>query len=353
MSAAAGTVSAAVIGATGYVGGEVLRLLAHHPLLRVEAAVARSAAGRSVANLFPHLRGVYDDMEFLPLDGLDLSRPDPLAVFACLPHGEGAALTDLLLREAEGRGRPVFLVDLSADFRLPDPAAYARVYGHEHRAPSRYGDFFCGLPDLSPGVPSRFLSHPGCFTTAVTLACAPLVALGLCEPDLRVSAVTGSTGSGREPKEGTHHPERHGNLMAYNPLRHRHAPEMEMLLGRLGATPRILFVPHSGPFARGIHATVHGTLASPMASEELVARMAAFYGASVFVTVAGSPPRIKDVVGSNRCHLSAAVSGRDFVLLAAIDNLVKGAAGGAIQWMNRLIDLPEDAGLRLPALGWN
>jgi N-acetyl-gamma-glutamyl-phosphate reductase len=342
-----------VLGATGYVGGEVLRLLAMHPNLYLEAAVARSAVGQPLSQMFPHLTGIYDNIHFVGMDGITFKSGASVAVFSCLPHGTGAAQIDQLIRAADNAGCEIRLVDLSADFRLESPELYLEVYGHEHQAKSRYEEFDCALPELTPGIPSRFIAHPGCFTTAATLACAPLLALGMTTGTFRISAVTGSTGSGRDPKDATHHPERHSNLSAYNPLLHRHTPEMEMLIARsAGESARVRFVPHSGPFARGIHATIFGELIRPMDAAAVTESVREFYEHAPFITVSNKPPRLKDVVGSNRCHLGVSVSETDVVIFSVIDNLIKGAAGGAVQWMNRLQGFPETAGLMIPALGW-
>ena len=197
------------------------------------------------------------------------------------------------------------------------------------------------------------IAHPGCFTSAVTLGCSPLHALHLVQPRVVVSAVTGSTGSGREPSATTHHPERHGNLRAYSPLKHRHEIEMRTLVGQQGKGPvEVLFVPHSGSFARGIHATIHARLLRPISTAELVERIAGFYQHTPFVSVTAAPPTLKEVVGTNRCRLGVVVRGLTLVVTSVIDNLVKGAAGGAVQWMNRLFGFDEDAGLRLAGLGW-
>ncbi len=354
----------AVLGASGYAAGELMRLLAVHPHLRLRVAVSRSRVGRPVAETFPHLRGVWGpysnlvskEMIFGSEDDLDtlLDESDSLAVFACLPHGESAARIDALLTTCEARGVRVHLVDLSADFRLPSPQDYERIYGTKHPAPERYPAFTCGLPELTEETPRGPVANPGCFTTAVTLACAPAQAVGFAEPCFRVSAITGSTGSGRSPSATTHHPERHGNLKAYSPLVHRHAAEMNVLLARLnGNSPEVRFVPHSGPWSRGIHATVHLDLKRPMTTDELVRRYAAFYARSPFVSVADEPPRLKDVVGTNRCHLGVVSEGRSAVVFSVIDNLTKGAAGGAVHWMNRLGGFAETAGLNLPGVGWN
>ena len=258
-----------------------------------------------------------------------------------------------LLSKAESAESQVHLVDLSADFRHRSSQAFENIYDEPHGAPQRIEQFECGLPELVSTQPAKHVSHPGCFTTATILACAPLAKGNLGDGEFFVSAVTGSTGSGRDASAGTHHPERHGNLTAYKPLVHRHAPEMEMLLGALSSqNPKVNFVPHSGPFARGIHATVHTKLREPMGQSELLALYEYFYRDSPFVAIQEAPPRLKDVVGSNRCHLFVTSQGRDVVVLSVIDNLIKGAAGGAMQWMNRLCGLDHATGLQTPSLGW-
>lgn len=355
-------IPAAVLGASGYAAGELMRLLALHPHLRLTVAVSRSMAGQPVTGAFSHLRGVLEGFDFgdeEQLEGLlrsarDGGDPSPVAVFSCLPHGKTAARLDALLTQTETQAAELRLVDLSADFRLPSPVDYERVYGSPHAAPHRYGDFTCGLPELTGETPEGAVVHPGCFTTATVLAIAPAQALGLAHPCFRVSAVTGSTGSGRSPSANTHHPERHGNLKAYLPLAHRHVPEMEMLLARLGGErPEVLFVPHSGPWSRGIHATVHLDLTREMTTQELGDSYADFYGDAPFVSVGTEPPRLKEVVATNRCRIGVAASGRRAVVFSVIDNLTKGAAGGAVHWMNRLCSFEETAGLGLPGVGWS
>lgn len=351
-------VDTAILGATGYVAGELLRILAGHPGLRLAAAVSRSQAGAPVEDTFPHLRGIFGGAHFVADDALAslLHAPGPLAVFSALPHGESAPRLDRLFADAAAAGKTLKVVDLSADFRISDPADYERVYGKPHGAPDRLAAFRCALPDLDRTAPAGPIAHPGCFTTAVTLACAPLHALGLAEPRFFAAAVTGSTGSGREPSATTHHPERHGGFKAYSPLQHRHEIEMRTLVGRAaggGEAPEVLFVPHSGPFARGIHATVHARLVKPLDAAALAAAIAGFYAATPFVSVSTAPPALKEVVGTNRCRLGVAARGRDAVVFSVIDNLTKGAAGGGVQWMNRLLGQDETAGLLLPGLGWN
>jgi N-acetyl-gamma-glutamyl-phosphate reductase len=197
------------------------------------------------------------------------------------------------------------------------------------------------------------MAHPGCFCTATLLASVPLLALDLVEPQIYVSAVTGSTGAGRSPIAGTHHPQRHSDLYAYNALTHRHQAEISALArAATGKDGRFAFVPHTGPFARGIHATVQAVLKKPLDTPAAIEAIRGFYAGRPFVRVLSEPPRVKDVVASNYAQLSAAADGRTIVVMSVVDNLVKGAAGGAMQWMNRLLGFDETDGLLAPAPGW-
>jgi N-acetyl-gamma-glutamyl-phosphate reductase common form len=244
-------------------------------------------------------------------------------------------------------------VDISADYRYSTDAAYAVVYKHPHGAPHRLAQFTCAVPEHLATAPTPHIAHPGCFATAILLASVPLLKLGLVTPQLFVSGVTGSTGSGRKPVEGTHHPLRHSDLYAYNPLGHRHTPEVAACAKAASSVnAKFSFVPHSGPFARGIHVTVQAQLAKPANALELLEAFAKFYEHSPFVNVSAQPPRIKDVAGSNYARLSVASDGDTIAVMSVLDNLNKGAAGGAVQWMNRLLGLPETAGLTAPAAGW-
>jgi N-acetyl-gamma-glutamyl-phosphate reductase len=181
----------------------------------------------------------------------------------------------------------------------------------------------------------------------------PLLAMQLVQPTLFVSGVTGSTGSGRKPVDGTHHPTRHSDLYSYGALTHRHIPEITACASAAsGVQAEFAFVPHSGPFARGIHVTVQATLVTALDTAGVLARLREFYAAAPFVRVLDSAPRLKDIVASNYAHLGAAANGRTVAVMCVVDNLNKGAAGGAMQWMNRLFALPETAGLTAPAAGW-
>ncbi len=336
-------VDAVVLSGSGYAGAEVLRLLAAHPELRVVATTAHSAAGQAVGSLHPHLARAYPELSFVDLDQLELPGSGPVAIFGCGPHG-GSARDTLHAMTLAGE-RPHRVVELSADFRH-DAATFEAVYGVVHPAPELLDRVTCAPPDLEPG-PADLACQPGCFTTAVTLAVAPLVRSGLVAPDVQVSAVTGSTGSGRNPKPGTHHPVRHGNLWAYSALDHRHVPEMERLTGAA-----VTFVPHSGPFARGIEATCFLRRTGGSA-EDLREALYAFYAGSPFVHVQDTPPKLSDVVGTNRCHVGLLQRGDRIVVSSVIDNLIKGAAGGAVQWMNRLHGWPDATGLEADPIPWS
>jgi N-acetyl-gamma-glutamyl-phosphate reductase len=298
--------------------------------------------------LLPHLRFAGHD------EVVEYVTANPAtAVFSAAPHGVSATLIDKLLAAAAQAGTRPRVVDISADFRFRTAAAYEAVYKHGHGAPDRIAEFTCAVPEHLNALPTPHVAHPGCFATAILLASVPLLSLGLVEPRLFVSGITGSTGSGRQPTAGTHHPQRHSDLYAYNALAHRHAPEVRALaLAASGVEADFNFVPHSGPFARGIHVTVQAVAREPITSHELVHALRDYYDQSVFVRVGGELPRVKDVVASNYAQLSGVAHGNSVAVMCAIDNLTKGAAGGAVQWMNRMLGYEETAGLMQPAAGW-
>ena len=344
-----------VLGGTGYVAGELLRLIAGHPSFALAGVLSDSRSGEPVASAFPHLASAYPDVHFKSQAEIEavLAGGRESALFSAAPHGVSAALIDTLLTSAARAGARPRVVDISADFRYSSAEAYRAVYQHEHGAPRRLAEFTCAVPEHLTELTTPHVAHPGCFATAVLLASVPLLQLGLTAPTLYVSGITGSTGSGRKPTEGTHHPLRHGDLYSYGALKHRHVPEIAACArAASGIEADFSFVPHSGPFARGIHVTVQGALKSTLDTPQVLEALRAFYQRSAFVRITQSAPRIKDVVASNYAHLSAAANGRTVAVMCALDNLTKGAAGGAVQWMNRMFSLPETAGLTAPAPGW-
>lgn len=348
-------IQAVVLGATGYVGGELLRLISAHPDLQFAAAVSESRSGEQISATFANLAVAYGEQCFVGHDNWinDLETASKLALFSAAPHGASAALIANALEAAAEKDITVHVVDSSADFRYSNQTDYELVYDTEHGAPDLLGAFQSGVPEHVADLQAAHVGHPGCFATAILLATVPLIQSGLTDSEVFVTGITGSTGSGRSPQPGTHHPERHGNLYAYKPLAHRHAPEIAALTeAATGRETTVHFVPHSGPFARGIHATVQAKTTKPVSDKQIHEVFARAYSASPFVEVISGAPRLKSVIASNQCHIGVASGGDTIVVMSVIDNLVKGAAGGAVQWMNRLWDLPETAGLTAAAPGW-
>ena len=323
----------AILGASGYVGGELLRLLAAHPELRATKLFGESKAGRSVAEVHPHLAPVYTG-SFEKFDKAALAEVD--LVFAALPHGQSQAIAPAMLDV----GIP--FVDLGADFRLDDAATYERWYGHAHEAPALLGEFVYGIPELNRAMirGSKAVAAAGCYATAAILALKPLVDSGLVDPkSLIVDAASGVSGAGREAKEATGFSTLDGSLAAYGLLNHRHTAEMEMAL-----EATVLFTPHLVPMTRGILATCYGEATGK--GDPLKALQAA-YADEPFVHVTDASPATKWVMGSNGVQVTARLDERTgrVLALSAIDNLGKGAAGQMVQCANLMLGLDEVAGL--------
>ena len=355
-----------VLGASGYAGGELLRWIGGHPRMELLAAVSNSHGNQPIGNTFPHLAPTFPDRNFAaPADlpaALSRGRDEfpRLAAFSAAPHTASAPAIARLLEAASAAGADPPVVDLSADFRHAEAARFQEIYGVPHPTPELVPRFHCGLPELDrrkAGIPAtgRLFAHPGCFASAVALAAAPLVHAGLANPEIHASGITGSTGSGGKPKSTTHHPVRHANLYSYKPLAHRHAPEMETLLGFPGEPQvRVRFVPHSGPFARGIHITVFAALRKDRAGltdEALERCYRGFYRGAPLVRTAPIV-RLKEIVGTAGTVTGAHTDGSAIAAFSALDNLGKGAASGAMQWMNLALGFPEETGLTAPAAGW-
>ncbi len=345
---------AIVLGASGYVAGEMLRWIALHPEIGLGAAVSASHAGEPVTGSFPTLHLAFPEARFVSREEIaeHLRRADGEAervvAFSAAPHTKSAPQIRFLLETAERLGIPVPVVDLSADFRHREQEAWEAIYGVPHPAPELLSRFVCGLPERIAGTPSPCIAHPGCFATAVALIGYPLRRAGLIGEDLQVSAITGSTGSGGVPKPTTHHPERHANLFAYKPLAHRHAPEMEDLIGAADSPVRVHFVPHSGPFARGIHATL---FAARKREEDVEETLAGFYRNHPLVRVTRTP-KLKEIVGASGALVGGCADEDMVVAFSVLDNLGKGAASGGMQWMNRILGLADDTGLVAPTAAW-
>lgn len=331
-----------IIGASGFTGAELLRLLATHPEFEVALATGDSQAGTRAADLYPSLAAAYRDLTFVAwdpslLDGVEL-------VFLGLPHGASQAIVPELV------GAGVKVVDLAADFRLTDADDYPRWYGEPHAAPELLGTFAYGLPELfrKDIVGADRVAVPGCYPTAGNLALAPFVRAGAISTDgIVVDAASGVSGAGRPPKAHTTFCAVDEDFTAYGLLDHRHTAELDQVLG---AT--VLFTPHLAPMNRGILATCYARPTGDLDTEGALSLLADVYGDEPFVVVTDASPSTKSTLGSNTAQITARVDPRTgwLVAIAAIDNLVKGASGQAVQCANIISDLDETTGLPSVAL---
>lgn len=342
-----------VYGASGLLAGELMRLVETHPTFELAGAITRSSAG-TVCDLHPNLTHAAPllSKEEAVTAIQDSLTAGPCALVLGLPHGESAAAWLALESALGSAAADLLVVDLSADFRLSDAETYAEVYGREHPAPSTIEDWTYGLiehhRDAVTG--SKRVAAPGCFATAMQLACVPAATAGLVtnEAPWICNAVTGSSGSGATAKATTHHPHRHGNFKAYARTGHRHEAEL------LQACPdaRVQLMPHSGPFARGIHLTASMPLADGVTVADACATYADAYADSAFATFdTEATPELRAVVGSNRASLGLVERDGWLHVTCCIDNVLKGGSGQAIQALNLMAGLPETAGLPTAGLG--
>jgi len=332
-----------IIGASGYTGAELLRLCAAHPAFAVELATGDTQAGTPVRELYPSLAAAYPDLVFEPfraeaVDGLDL-------VFLGLPHGASQQIVEELVP------RVGHVVDLAADFRLADAALYPAWYGEPHQRPELLGRFVYGLPELFRVelAGATLVAVPGCYPTAAALALAPLVRAGAVATDgIVVDAASGVSGAGRALKPTTTFCAVDEDFTAYGLLTHRHTPEIEQTLSRLGAGPAtVLFTPHLAPMSRGILATCYARPTGDHDTDALLALLHDAYDAEPFVVVTGGSPSTKATLGSNTAQVTVRRDPRTgwVLAIAAIDNLGKGAAGQAVQCANLACGLDETTGL--------
>jgi N-acetyl-gamma-glutamyl-phosphate reductase len=334
-----------VVGASGYAGVELLRLCASHPELEVVVAGAGTAAGQNVAAHTPSLAAAYPSLIFGATDPADLDGLD--AVFLALPHGESQHLIPAIENHVG------VVVDLAADFRLKDASLYPTWYGHEHTAPELLARFRYGLPELFRDDlhGATLIAAPGCYPTAASLALAPLLRAGVVAPTgIVVDAASGVSGAGRAAKPNLHFGTVDEDFVAYGLLDHRHTPEIEQNLDA-----QVLFTPHLAPMVRGILATCYARPADPDGGLTTDGAMELFHEAyrdEPFVVVTSASPSTKATAGSNCAHVTVRVDPRTgwVVALCAIDNLVKGAAGQAVQCANIALGLPETIGLPLVGL---
>jgi N-acetyl-gamma-glutamyl-phosphate reductase len=316
-------VKAAVAGANGYAGMTAVNLLARHPGVELSQLTSRSYAGKPYTDVFP----------LLALEGRFLPEPEPIGldvIFSCLPHNVGAG------KAAAWLAAGVRVIDMSADFRLKDPANYPTWYRQEHPAPELLAEAAFGLPELHEREleNAKLVAVPGCYSTATILALAPAVAAGLAASDFVVDAKSGVSGAGRSPGLGTHFSEVNESVGAYAIAGHRHLPEVTQELGKLAGDRQVLvtFVPHLIPMTRGILATCYFDLAGSLA--ELQDAYQEFYAGQPFTSVVAQSPTTKLASHSNLCLINVAVQGKKAVVTSAIDNLVKGASGQGVECFN-------------------
>ena len=338
-----------VIGASGFTGAELLRICSAHPVFEVVSATGDSMAGGTIADLYPSLAAAYPTQEFVTYEkalksGFDLA-------FCALPHGVAQSVV------GELREQVPIIVDLSADFRLHDPDLYPKWYNRVHTAPELLEDFVFGLPELFRQElrTAELIASPGCYVTAASLALAPLVAAGVAEPTgIIVNAASGVSGAGRAAKPQTTFCTVDENFTAYGLLKHRHTPEIEMVIARHAGIDRVevLFTPHLAPMNRGILATCYARPRSSggmdsVGTSEILGLLEKAYADEPFVVVDERLPSTKATLGSNSVHITARADDRTgwLVVIAALDNLVKGASGQAVQCANVALGISETAGL--------
>jgi N-acetyl-gamma-glutamyl-phosphate reductase len=331
----------AIIGASGYSALELIKLLLRHPLAEITALTTRQTDSKHVAEVHPSLAGQLD----LRLENLTpeevTERAD--AVFCCLPHGAGAKVVAAML----AAGKKV--IDLSADYRLKDPAEYKQWYGAEHPEPERLANAVYGLPELYREhiKKTSLVANPGCYPTSAILALSPFLAAGAISADgIIVDSKSGVSGGGRDPKPQFHFPECNESVAAYGVGSHRHMPEIDQVLSDAAKKQvRVVFTPHLIPMDRGILTTCYAQPTRELSTEAALSLLQDFYKNEPFVRVIDGLPGSKQVAHTNNCHLTArAVRGR-IVVVSVIDNLIKGASGAAVQNFNLMHWLPETAGL--------
>ena len=331
-----------IFGGSGYGGSELLRILLPHPNTEIAFVTANEHAGKEVGEVHRNLFGL-TDLKFISAPENPAGLTDLNCVFLALPHGQAMDIVPKLPERVKA-------IDLSGDFRLQDQYAFEQHYGRQHTAMQTQAEFVYGLTETNRELikTARLLANPGCFATATLLGLAPLVANDLISGRVIVDAKTGSSGSGAKPAANTHHPQRMNSFYAYKPFTHQHVPEIEQELRSVGDwTSELIFMTHSLPVARGIFASIYVETKSILTETQLHSLFADFYRESFFVRLVKGSPDINWVKTTNFCDIAWATKGNQLVVFSAIDNLVKGAAGQAVQNMNLMFGLDEKTGLTL------
>lgn len=331
-----------IYGGSGYGGSELLRILLLHPNVEITFVTANEQAGKRVSDVHRNLAGLTDLVFSSGSEGPS-ALTDVDCVFLALPHGQAMDVVPTLPAHVKA-------IDLSGDFRLRNQQEFETHYARPHTAMSSQAEFVYGLTETNREAikSARLVANPGCFATATLLGLAPLAAGGAINGRVIVDAKTGSSGSGSKAAANTHHPQRMNSFYAYKPFTHQHVPEIEQELRAVGDwTNELVFMTHSLPVARGIFASIYIETKSELTEQELRAMFADFYRDSFFIRLVEGSPDINWVKTTNFCDLGFATRGRSVVVFSAIDNLVKGAAGQAVQNMNLMFGLDEKTGLML------
>ena len=331
-----------IYGGSGYGGSELLRILLFHPDVEIVFVTANEQAGKAVSEVHRNLYGL-TDLHFTTAPENAAALEDLDCVFLALPHGQA-------MEVVPGLPEKVKAIDLSGDFRLRDQEIFEQHYGRAHTAMQSQSEFVYGLTETNREAikTARLIANPGCFATATLLGLAPLVASGLVSGRVIVDAKTGSSGSGAKAAANTHHPQRMNSFYAYKPFTHQHVPEIEQELGNVGEwNNELVFMTHSLPVSRGIFSSIYVEAKEDLTEEKLHSIFHDFYRDSFFVRLVKGSPDINWVKTTNFCDLGFASRGRQIVIFSALDNLVKGAAGQAIQNMNLMFGLDEKTGLML------
>lgn len=332
----------AIFGGSGYGGSELLRILLVHPNVELVFVTANEHAGKPVGEVHRNLHGL-TELSFIKAPDELESLSDLDCVFFALPHGQAMSIVP-------GLRSSIKAIDLSGDFRLRDESLFQKHYKQQHTAMTAQREFVYGLTETNREAirQARLIANPGCFATATLLGLAPLVANGLLNGRVVVDAKTGSSGSGAKAAANTHHPQRMNSFYAYKPFTHQHVPEIEQELNHVGDwTNELVFMTHSLPVSRGIFASIYAESKRELSETDLHQLYADYYRDSFFVRLVSGSPDINWVKTTNFCDIGFAVRDKQVVVFSAIDNLVKGAAGQAVQNMNLMFGLDENTGLLL------
>jgi N-acetyl-gamma-glutamyl-phosphate reductase len=336
----------AVVGALGYTGYELVKIFLRHPLVELKYLADKSGIGSPYSELFPALKGLCD-LQCTATDVTTIAQ-DSDVIFFGLPHLTSMEVIPEFLKYNKK------IIDLSADYRLNSAELFLKVYGAKHCDEKNLLHFVYGLPEFNRTKirQANNIANPGCFPTGIILALMPVLAAGLIKPEgIIVDSKTGISGGGKTPKTAFHFPECNENFTAYKVASHQHEPEIEQELGKIAGQPvDIVFVPHLMPLTRGIFNTIYAELNSPMESGDLLKLYREQYEPEPFVRIMeyGKSPEIKHVAYTNFCDIGMKIIGRQLILMSAIDNLIKGAAGQAVQNMNLMLGFEETLGL----IGW-